>query len=80
MLIHQLPPNPAGDTNYGNLLSVYDRVLATFTPTAKAFSVAYGLDDVQSSQRQTVAGLLAMPFRNAEQSHAAAGVAGRNVA
>src|SRR5262245_20808499 len=33
------------DSNYGNILSIFDRALGTFTPTDRAFGVRYGLDD-----------------------------------
>jgi sterol desaturase/sphingolipid hydroxylase (fatty acid hydroxylase superfamily) len=50
------------NSNYGNVLSIYDRVLGTFTPTERALHVQYGLNDVQpgpmSFQR-----LLVLPFR-----------------
>jgi len=52
------------NSNYGNVLSIYDRVLGTFTPTERALHVTYGLNDVQrgpmSFQR-----LLVLPFREA---------------
>lgn len=69
--VHHSRAQPETDTNYGNLLSLHDRVLGTFTPTAKAFSVTYGLDDVDPDAKQTVVALLAMPFRDAEPSHVA---------
>jgi sterol desaturase/sphingolipid hydroxylase (fatty acid hydroxylase superfamily) len=68
--VHHSRDQRETDTNYGNLLSLYDRLLGTFTPTAKAFSVTYGLDDADPEGRQTVAGLLAMPFRGAERPRA----------
>lgn len=50
------------DSNYGNILSIYDRILRTFTPTDRAFSVSYGLDDVDPVLTGSLRGLLAMPF------------------
>lgn len=50
------------DSNYGNILSIYDRLLRTFTPTDRAFSVTYGLDDVDPARSTSLRGLLALPF------------------
>jgi sterol desaturase/sphingolipid hydroxylase (fatty acid hydroxylase superfamily) len=41
--VHHSRERAETDTNFGNLLSVYDRVLRTFTPSARAPSVTYGL-------------------------------------
>lgn len=49
------------NSNYGNVLTAYDRLLNTFTPSARANTVVYGLDDA-TDRRDTFAGLLAMPF------------------
>lgn len=51
------------DSNYGNILSVYDRIFRTFTSPDRALSVTYGLDDVDPIEAQSFSGLLAMPFR-----------------
>jgi sterol desaturase/sphingolipid hydroxylase (fatty acid hydroxylase superfamily) len=53
------------DTNYGNLLALHDRLLGTFVRTERAFSVTYGLDDVDPAERQSLGALLAMPWRPA---------------
>jgi sterol desaturase/sphingolipid hydroxylase (fatty acid hydroxylase superfamily) len=53
------------DTNYGNLVSVWDRLFATFTPVERGAKVAYGLDGFDDPAAQTTAGLLALPFRDA---------------
>jgi sterol desaturase/sphingolipid hydroxylase (fatty acid hydroxylase superfamily) len=50
------------DTNYGNLFPFFDRLLATFTPTARASRVVYGLDDADESRITTLFGLLQAPF------------------
>jgi sterol desaturase/sphingolipid hydroxylase (fatty acid hydroxylase superfamily) len=34
------------NSNYGNVLSLYDRLLGTFTPAERESSVVYGLNDV----------------------------------
>lgn len=53
------------DTNYGNLVSWWDRLFATFTPAREGRNVAYGLDGLDDAATQTTAGLLALPFRGA---------------
>jgi sterol desaturase/sphingolipid hydroxylase (fatty acid hydroxylase superfamily) len=51
------------DTNYGNLVSWWDRALGTFTPAHVGRSVAYGLPGLDNPATQTTAGLLSLPFR-----------------
>jgi len=51
------------DTNYGNILALYDRLLETFSPSARAYDVRYGLDDVDAPEATSFTRLLAMPFR-----------------
>jgi sterol desaturase/sphingolipid hydroxylase (fatty acid hydroxylase superfamily) len=51
------------DTNYGNLVSWWDRLLGTFTPARAGRAVAYGLEGLDDPATQTTAGLLALPFR-----------------
>jgi sterol desaturase/sphingolipid hydroxylase (fatty acid hydroxylase superfamily) len=55
------------NSNYANLLTVYDRLLGTYTPAARAASVVYGLDDADPSRTASLPGLLSMPFQTAEQ-------------
>jgi len=50
------------NSNYGNVLSIYDRVLGTFTPSSRAESVVYGLDEVDPARIGSFRGLLSMPF------------------
>ena len=52
------------DTNYGNLLSLWDRLFSTFTPSREAAHVVYGLAGLDDPATQTTAGLLALPFRD----------------
>jgi len=58
------------DTNYGNLLSLWDRLFATFTPSREGANVVYGLEGFDDPATQTTAGLLALPFRDAQASGA----------
>ena len=59
--IHHSRLSAETNSNYGNVLTLYDRLLGTFTPSERAPAVVYGLEDV-ISPRDTFAGLLAMPF------------------
>jgi sterol desaturase/sphingolipid hydroxylase (fatty acid hydroxylase superfamily) len=60
--IHHSRESSETDSNYGNILSVYDRAFRTFTPSERADAVTYGLDDVEPSQAKSLPKLLAMPF------------------
>jgi sterol desaturase/sphingolipid hydroxylase (fatty acid hydroxylase superfamily) len=51
------------NTNYGNIFSLFDRLFATFTPSARGTHVVYGLDGFDDAATQTTGGLLALPFR-----------------
>ena len=54
------------NSNYGNVLSLYDRLLGTFTPVERASSLSYGLNDVDPARAASFPALLAMPFRDSE--------------
>src|SRR6185369_72498 len=60
------------DSNYGNILSIHDRLLGTFTPTDRAFGLAYGLDDAEDAANASATQLLAMPFSAGPASQASA--------
>jgi sterol desaturase/sphingolipid hydroxylase (fatty acid hydroxylase superfamily) len=51
------------DTNFGNIVSWWDRWLGTFTPAREGRAVRYGLDGLDDAATQSTAGLLALPFR-----------------
>ena len=51
------------NSNYANLLTVYDRLLGTYTPAERAASVTYGLDAADAATIASFPGLLVMPFR-----------------
>jgi sterol desaturase/sphingolipid hydroxylase (fatty acid hydroxylase superfamily) len=59
------------DSNYGNILSVFDRLLSTFTPIARARDVDFGLDGFDDPGAQTTTALLTTPFRSAALAPAA---------
>jgi len=51
-----------------NILTVYDRLLGTYTRAERAHSVIYGLDDVDPVRSGSFPGLLSMPFANAKSA------------
>jgi sterol desaturase/sphingolipid hydroxylase (fatty acid hydroxylase superfamily) len=55
------------NSNYGNVLTLYDRLLRTFAPSERAYAVVYGLDDVDPAESATFSGLLMMPFDMADK-------------
>jgi sterol desaturase/sphingolipid hydroxylase (fatty acid hydroxylase superfamily) len=50
------------DSNYGNILAVFDRLFRTFTPGARAAGVEYGLEGYDRPDTQALAALLRLPF------------------
>jgi sterol desaturase/sphingolipid hydroxylase (fatty acid hydroxylase superfamily) len=52
------------NSNYGNVLSIYDRLLGTFTTSGRAATVVYGLDDADPVTSASFGALLAMPFHS----------------
>ena len=55
------------NSNYGNVLTIYDRLLGTFTPSHRAESVVYGLDEVDPTRIASFRGLVSMPFQHDRQ-------------
>jgi len=51
------------NSNYGNVLTIYDRMLGTFTSSDRAASVVYGLDDVDPARMGSFGALMSMPFQ-----------------
>jgi sterol desaturase/sphingolipid hydroxylase (fatty acid hydroxylase superfamily) len=51
------------NSNYANVLTLYDRLLGTYTPVERAESVVYGLDDVDRRAGASLPALLSMPFQ-----------------
>lgn len=50
------------NSNYANVLTLWDRMLGTYTASERAYSVTYGLDDADAMRSRSFPGLLAMPF------------------
>jgi sterol desaturase/sphingolipid hydroxylase (fatty acid hydroxylase superfamily) len=46
--VHHSRFQPETDSNYGNILSLFDRAFRTFTPTERSARVEYGLDQWKS--------------------------------
>ena len=53
------------DTNYGNIVTLFDRLFGTFTPSVHGVDIPYGLAGHDEPALQTMRGLLASPFRPA---------------
>lgn len=50
------------DSNYSNILSIWDRLFGTYTSAIDFRKLNYGLDGFDVKERQTLIGLLKMPF------------------
>lgn len=50
------------DTNYSNIFSFWDRLCGTYTPRVDFAELRYGLDGFDDERRQSLRGLLRMPF------------------
>jgi len=50
------------DSNYGNLLSLFDRLFRTFTPSVRVGAVRYGIDGYDDLESQKLHNLLKLPF------------------
>lgn len=53
---------PETDSNYSNLLSIWDRLGGTYNHGPRFAELRYGLDDFDDVEKQSLAGLLKMPF------------------
>ena len=52
------------DSNYSNIFSIWDRLFGTYTSAIDFRTLNYGLDGFDIEERQTLSGLLKMPFMN----------------
>ena len=50
------------DSNYSNIFSIWDRFFGTYTAAIDFHKLSYGLDGFDVEERQTLSGLLRMPF------------------
>src|SRR5262245_34389803 len=65
------------NSNYANLLTIYERLLGTYTPAERAHSVVYGLADAERLARGSYPTLVALPFQPASQTLDASDPRGR---
>jgi sterol desaturase/sphingolipid hydroxylase (fatty acid hydroxylase superfamily) len=54
------------NSNYGTILTIYDRLLGTYTSAERAPAVIYGLETADPDRVASFPGLLSMPFRETE--------------
>lgn len=59
---HHSRDQPETDSNYSNIISLWDRLCGTYTPEVDFQRLRYGLDGFDVAERQTLTGLLKMPF------------------
>jgi sterol desaturase/sphingolipid hydroxylase (fatty acid hydroxylase superfamily) len=60
--VHHSRHRAQTDSNYSNLLSVWDRLFGTFTPSRVGQDIDYGLAGFDAPEQQTALALLAAPF------------------
>jgi sterol desaturase/sphingolipid hydroxylase (fatty acid hydroxylase superfamily) len=63
--IHHSREVGEANSNYGNVLTLYDRLLGTYTSSDRAPSVVYGLNDADPARISSFRALLSMPFARA---------------
>lgn len=62
--VHHSRDQKETDSNYSNIFSVWDRAFGTYTAAVNFQKLRYGLDGFDAKERQTLPGLLKMPFMN----------------
>ena len=60
--VHHSRNQKQTDSNYSNIFSFWDRVFGTYTSEVDFQALRYGLDGFDAKERQTLSGLLKMPF------------------
>ncbi|MFZ0061967.1 MAG: sterol desaturase family protein [Pyrinomonadaceae bacterium] len=60
--VHHSRDQRETDSNYSNIFSFWDRLFGTYTPEIDFRKLRYGLDGFDVRERQTLRGLLKMPF------------------
>jgi len=60
--VHHSRVQKETDTNYSNIFSFWDRLFGTYTREIDFQKLRYGLDGFDAKERQTLRGLLKMPF------------------
>lgn len=62
--VHHSRDQRETDSNYSNIFSLWDRLFGTYTSSIDFRRLNYGLDGFDVKERQTLSGLLKMPFVN----------------
>ncbi len=60
--VHHSRDQRETDSNYSNIFSFWDRLFSTYTPEIDFRKLRYGLDGFDVKERQSLRGLLKMPF------------------
>jgi sterol desaturase/sphingolipid hydroxylase (fatty acid hydroxylase superfamily) len=60
--VHHSRDLPETDMNYANLLSLWDRIGRTYSHGPRLADIHCGLDGFDDQEKQSVGGLLKMPF------------------
>ena len=60
--VHHSRAQRETDSNYSNIFSIWDRLFGTYTSAIDFRKLSYGLDGFDVIERQTLRGLLKMPF------------------
>jgi sterol desaturase/sphingolipid hydroxylase (fatty acid hydroxylase superfamily) len=71
--IHHSTARHETNSNYGNLLLLYDRIFGTFTPLERAARITYGLGREDARKLASLPHLIAMPFKRADTASALSG-------
>ncbi|HKG59332.1 MAG TPA: sterol desaturase family protein, partial [Pyrinomonadaceae bacterium] len=62
--VHHSRDQKETDSNYSNIFSLWDKIFGTYTSATDFRQLSYGLDGFDGKERQTLGGLLKMPFMN----------------
>jgi len=62
--VHHSRDQRETDSNHSNIFSLWDRCFGTYTSSIDFARLSYGLDGFDVKERQTLIGLLKMPFLN----------------
>lgn len=62
--VHHSRDQRETDSNYSNIFSLWDRLFGTYTSSIDFRRLNYGLEGFDGKERQTLSGLLKMPFVN----------------
>jgi sterol desaturase/sphingolipid hydroxylase (fatty acid hydroxylase superfamily)/protein-tyrosine-phosphatase len=60
--VHHSRAQRETDSNYANIFSIWDRLFGTYTRNADLATLRYGLDGFDEPRRQSLRGLLGMPW------------------